>query len=98
MSKGLLKSINRKNKLYKKYLKKPSLKKSVYKRYKNKLICLLRNAKRLYYEEKIVNAKSNVKVTWKVTCLKLLALKGMSNKIFYFILNISFESTFKIIY
>ena len=28
----------------------------------------------------------------------LKLLKGMGNKIFYFILNISFESTFKIIY
>ena len=37
-----------------------------YKRYKNKLTFLLRNAKKLYYEKKIEYAKTNMKDTWKI--------------------------------
>ena len=51
VSKGLLKSINWKNNLYKKYLNNPCFENErTYKRYKNKLTYfLLRNAKKLYY-------------------------------------------------
>jgi hypothetical protein len=67
VSNGLLKSINRKNNLYKKYLNNPCTEnESKYKRYKNKLTNLLRNAKKIYYEEKIENAKTNMKDTWKI--------------------------------
>ena len=53
VSKGLLKSINQKNNLYKKYLNNPCTENEcTYKRYKNKLTFLLRNAKKLYYEKK----------------------------------------------
>ena len=38
----------------------------MYKRYKNKLTCLLRNTKKNYYEKKIEHAKSNMKDTWKI--------------------------------
>lgn len=67
LSKGLLKSINRKNKLYKKYLSSPNPNsESCYKNYKNKLNHSLRIAKRLYYEKKLIDSKSNIKNTWKI--------------------------------
>ena len=39
---------------------------SIYKSYKNKLNHSLRIAKRLYYEKKLNNAKSNTRDTWKL--------------------------------
>ena len=65
ISLGLLKSIKKKNKLYKQYLSNPSNHSEVhYKRYKNKLIHSLRVAKRLYCDKKLEESKSNVKATW----------------------------------
>ena len=40
--------------------------KKIYKSFRNKLTHSLRVAKRLYYEKKIDQLKSNVKGTWKV--------------------------------
>ena len=58
LSKALLESIRKKNKLYKRYLRNPSPQnEEKYKKYKNKLNNSLRIAKRLYYEKKIENAK-----------------------------------------
>ena len=54
LTKSLLKSINKKNKLYKQYLRHRSNEKLLkYKTYKNKLTNLLRVAKRLYFENQI---------------------------------------------
>ena len=51
----------------KKYLNNPCTENEcTYKRYKNKLTFLLRNAKKLYYERKIAYAKTNMKDTWKI--------------------------------
>jgi hypothetical protein len=66
ITKGLLKSINIKNKLYKHYIKSPTnnnLQK--FKTYKNKLQMLIRKSKRKYYFAKFDAAKSNMKQTWK---------------------------------
>ena len=65
-SKGLSKSVNKKNLLYKCFLNNPNpCNKLVYKRYKNKLNHSIRIAKRLYYE-KIEQAKSSAKYTWQL--------------------------------
>ena len=49
------------------YLSNPSNHSEVhYKRYKNKLIHSLRVAKRLYYDKKLEESKSNVKATWRL--------------------------------
>ena len=54
LTKSLLRSINKKNKLYKQYLRHRSNEKLLkYKTYKNKLSNLLRVAKRLYFENQI---------------------------------------------
>lgn len=65
ISQGLLKSIKQKNKLYKRYLSNPSPQKElIYKTYKNKLNHSLRIAKRLYYDKKLNESKSNMRATW----------------------------------
>ena len=67
LTKAVLKSIKRKNDLYKKYLRVPSMvNASLYKTYKNKLNHTLRLSKRLYYEKKLQDVKSNTHATWKI--------------------------------
>ena len=67
LSKGLLKSIRTKNKLYRQYLSNQSSHyETRYKNYKNKLNHLLRIAKRIYCEKKIDASKPNAKATWRV--------------------------------
>lgn len=66
ITKGLLKSINNKNKLYKKYKKIPNdenLQK--YKMYRNKLDSLIRKSKRQYFENKFNKSKNDMQKTWK---------------------------------
>ena len=67
LSKGLLKSIKRKNILYKRYLCNPSSDRAnQYKKYRNKLNCSLRATKRICYAKKLEECKSNMKSTWIV--------------------------------
>ena len=67
LSTGLLKSIKRKNSLYKKFLKSPTpFNESSYKRYRNKLNHSLRLAKRSYYEAKLKSLTDNIKGTWNI--------------------------------
>ena len=67
LTKSLLKSINKKNKLYKQYLRHRSNEKLLkYKTYKNKLTNLLRVAKRLYFQNQIEINKTNIKQTWRI--------------------------------
>ena len=64
---GLLKSINKKNRLYKKFIRSPSLSNErKYKTYKNKLNHLIRIAKRKYYDTKFESAKNDLRTTWKL--------------------------------
>ena len=67
ISQSLLKSVKQKNKLYKQYLSNPSLwNEAKYKKYKNKLNHSLRIAKRLYYDKKVSESKSNIRATWRL--------------------------------
>ena len=67
LSKGPLKSIKRKNILYKRYLCNPSSDRAnQYKKYRNKLNCSLRATKRICYAKKLEECKSNMKSTWIV--------------------------------
>ena len=71
---GLLKSINRKNRLYKNLIRSPNKSCELqYKTYKNKLNHLIRIAKRSYYDRKFESAKKDLKLTWKL-------LNGVKNK------------------
>ena len=67
ISKGLMKSIKRKNKLYKKYLQNRNLlTETKYKIFKNRLTHSIRIAKRLYFDKSLMENKSNLKETWKI--------------------------------
>ena len=67
ISQGLLKSVKQKNKLYKQYISNPSLwNEAKYKTYKNKLNHSLRIAKRLYYDKRLSDSKSNIRATWRL--------------------------------
>ena len=67
ISPGILCSINRKNKLYKKYLQTSSDKhEKAYKKYRNTLTNVLREAKRLYFQNSFKACKGNSKETWKL--------------------------------
>jgi hypothetical protein len=67
LSKGLLKSIKRKNVLYRQYVSNPTYNRECfYKSYRNRLNHSLRLAKRLYYNEARDKSKSNLKRTWKI--------------------------------
>ena len=67
ISKALLKSIKKKNILYRRFLSNPTSKREIsYKNYKNKLSSTLRAAKRNYFEKKFGECKSNMKSTWRL--------------------------------
>ena len=66
LSNALINCIKKKNRVYRKYLRNPTMdRQSIYKCYKNKLNYSLRIAKRLYYEKKLNNVQSTL-ATWKV--------------------------------
>ena len=67
ISKGLIKSITVKNKLYKKFLKeRNSPTEQKFKSYRNKLNHLLKIAKKRYFAMKLESAKSDLKHTWRI--------------------------------
>jgi len=60
-------SIRYKTKLYKKYVSRPNLEnKAAYTRYKNKLVALIREARRAYYVRLLTTDKSQVQQIWRV--------------------------------
>ena len=64
ITKGLLKSISKKNRLYKQLINSPNKQRELrYKIYKNKLILVIINAKRTYYEKRFEIAKNDLKLT-----------------------------------
>jgi len=66
-TKGLRKSSNVKNKLYRKYLKNPTpttLQK--YKTYRNKFNGLIRTSKRQYYQDRFTTVSNDIRNTWKL--------------------------------
>ena len=67
VTKGILKSIKRKNLLYKSYIKSPNItNKKKFATYRNKLNHLLRLSKKHYIEKKIKESENNMKETWKI--------------------------------
>ena len=62
MTKCIAKSVQKKNKLYKKFLNCPVIKNEIiYRKYKNKL----NHVKKKYYEEQLIKYKHNTKCLWK---------------------------------
>ena len=67
ISKAILKSIHRKDKLYRKYRSSPiASNKLALSNYKNTLTTLIRAAKKNYYSDLLDQHKRNLKQTWKV--------------------------------
>jgi len=69
ITKGILKSIRYKNKLYKKLCKNnfdDKLKLQEYKTYRNKLTKIKTISKKMYYEKRLQNCYKNSSETWKV--------------------------------
>lgn len=66
ITKGLLCSINTKNKLYKQYVRCPaSVHLQQFRTFRNKLHGLIRKSKRMYYFKHFEQMKSNMRQTWK---------------------------------
>ncbi len=67
ISKGMLVSVRKKNRLYKKFIKRPTARREEqYKAYKIKLNRLIIIAKRTYYDDKFEQSKNDLKATWKL--------------------------------
>ena len=65
MTNSIIKSIRRKNKLYKKFLCHPTSNNEYkYKVYKNKLNHIIKITKKRHYEEKLVKYKNETKLIW----------------------------------
>jgi len=80
VTKGILKSIKRKNLLYKSYIKSPNItNKKKFATYRNKLNHLLRLSKKHYIEKKIKESENNMKETWKIINSLLNKSKGKNN-------------------
>ena len=63
---SLLRSINKKNKLYRQYMSNPTIPhKNKYTKYKNTLTSLLRTSKENYYANQFEKAQKSVQNTWK---------------------------------
>ena len=71
ITKGLLRSINQKSKLYKQYIKSPTnVNLQKFKTYKNKLNMLKRKSKRMYFFRKFEKSKNDMKKTWQeINCV-----------------------------
>lgn len=67
ITRGLLKSSKKKQRLYEKFLKKrTSVNEEKYKIYKNMFNCLKLKAKKAYYSERIKKSSQNIKEQWNV--------------------------------
>lgn len=67
ITKAILRSIRKRNKLYKTYLTNPTFyNNNKYKTYRNKLTNIIRISRKMYYSDQFDKAKSNMKYTWDV--------------------------------
>ena len=67
ITKGLQNACKKKNKLYRDFIKFRTKKAELqYKAYKNKLTIILRQAKKDYYNKKLLENKNDIKSTWKI--------------------------------
>ena len=65
ITRGILTSIKRKNKLYKHYIKNPTdVNKALYTTYRNKLTAVIRLSKRSHFNNKFHDARNNPRNTW----------------------------------
>ena len=87
ITKGLSNACKKKNTLYRDFIKyRTKEKETKYKRYKNKLIDIIRNCKKEYYNKLLDMNKNNVKGTWKILN-KIIKNNTNSNYIDYIMEN-----------
>ena len=66
ITRGILRSIKKRNKLYKINLENPSQNNlTKYKNYRNKLTSIIRASKQLYFSRRFENTRGNMSATWK---------------------------------
>ena len=67
ITRGILRSIKRRNVLYKRSMKKRSPDNvEKYKKYRNKLTSIIRYSRRLFYSKRFESANGNISTTWKI--------------------------------
>ena len=67
LTKGIIKSCRRKNRLYYKFVNCRTLENErKYKMYKNKLLAIIKRSEKMYYNQLLLSHKDNIKSTWKV--------------------------------
>ena len=67
ITKGILKSIRTRNRLYKLHLRKPTdTNLETYKKYRNKLTKIIRTSRKLHFSNKLKQVSSNIYATWKI--------------------------------
>ena len=77
MTQGISKSVEIKNRLYKRFLKNRNERNyNIYKKYKNKLNHLIKIAKKDYFENQFIKYKNNVKMTWQTINQVLQRIKS----------------------
>ena len=80
VTKGILKSIKKKNLLYKFYIKSPNItNKNKFTGYRNGLHHLLRLSKKHYIDKQIKESENNMKETWKIINSLLNKSKDKNN-------------------
>jgi len=64
----MLRSINKKNRLYKKWLKNPNCvnRREIYKKYRNILNALLKSSRKKFWNGKFNKVKGDIAATWRV--------------------------------
>ena len=82
LTSAIRQSIKTKNRLYKKYIKKPISYGRAYKDYRNALTKVIKNSKNKYFLEKFENSKGNVKKTWENINKILGKSKSNQNRVF----------------
>ena len=67
ITRGILRSIKKRNKLYKLYISNPSKQNlDKYKKYRNNLNSVIRSSKKMYYSKELENVEGNLNATWNV--------------------------------
>ena len=67
ITKGILTSIKKRNRLYKIFIQKPTNQNhNNYKKYRNKLTNIIRTSRKLYYSQQLHKVNSNSRATWQV--------------------------------
>ena len=95
LTRGLIESIRNKNRLYKKFVRKPITYGNLYKTYRNNLTKIIKAAKNQYCKQKFNECNGNIKKTWEL--VNSLTGKNKSNKTKVFKINGEFTEDDEII-